>query len=64
MRANGHETHSLATALYLSGVTLTTLGYGDVTPMGLARGFAVIESAYGMLLFAFVIVLFVRRYVR
>lgn len=64
MRANGHETHSLVTALYLSGVTLTTLGYGDVTPMGLARGFAVIESAYGMLLFAFVIVLFVRRYVR
>ncbi len=64
MRANGHATHSLVTALYLSGVTLTTLGYGDVTPMGLARGFAVIESAYGMLLFAFVIVLFVRRYIR
>ncbi len=45
MRANGHQTHSLVTSL---SVGLTTLGYGDVTPMGLARGFAIIESAYGM----------------
>jgi Ion channel len=37
--------------LYFSLSTATTLGYGDVTPIGLARGVAVLEALAGLLLF-------------
>ena len=47
---------SFADALYFSGVTFTTLGYGDVTPAGpLARFVAVVEAATGFGYFALVI---------
>ncbi|EIO9265469.1 two pore domain potassium channel family protein [Vibrio alginolyticus] len=36
-------------ALYFSVVTITTLGYGDFTPMGLSRLLAVIEAVAGLL---------------
>jgi hypothetical protein len=46
----------LADALYFSGVTFTTLGYGDVTPAGpAARVLAVIEAGSGFGYFAVVI---------
>ncbi|MGM0845481.1 MAG: ion channel [Bacillota bacterium] len=37
----------LFTCLYFSGVTLFSVGYGDVTPVGIGRGIALIESWLG-----------------
>lgn len=36
-------------ALYLSFVTITTLGYGDIQPSGLSRGLAAAEAVWGLL---------------
>ena len=40
-------------ALYFSFVTATTLGYGDIHPVGLARLFSVIEAIIGFFILAF-----------
>lgn len=45
----------LVTAIYFSFVTATSVGYGDVVPLGLARGLAIAEAAAGLLLFGCVI---------
>lgn len=37
-------------SLYFSGVTLLTIGYGDVTPLGIARFIAVIQALVGFIL--------------
>lgn len=37
----------LFTCLYFSGVTLFSVGYGDVTPIGVGRGIALVESWLG-----------------
>lgn len=37
-------------AIYFSGVTLMTVGYGDLTPVGVARFVALIEASIGYLL--------------
>ncbi|WP_044022553.1 ion channel [Bacillus sp. SG-1] len=37
----------LFTCLYFSGVTLFSVGYGDVTPIGIGRGIALFESWLG-----------------
>lgn len=36
--------------LYFSGVTLLSVGYGDLVPVGSARFFALIQAAIGFLL--------------
>lgn len=36
--------------LYFSGVTILSIGYGDLVPVGKARFFAVIQAAIGFLL--------------
>ncbi|WP_408009118.1 ion channel [Pseudalkalibacillus sp. A8] len=36
--------------LYFSGVTLLSIGYGDMVPVGSARFFALLQSAIGILL--------------
>lgn len=38
---------SLLHSLYFSGVTLLTIGYGDISPVGIARLFAVVEALIG-----------------
>lgn len=45
----------LLTALYFSFVTATSLGYGDVIPMGPIRALAVAEGGVGLLLFGFLV---------
>ncbi len=45
----------LGTAIYFSFVTALSIGYGDVTPVGALRFFAVIEGAAGLLIFGCVI---------
>lgn len=36
--------------IYFSGVTLLSIGYGDMVPTGIARFFALLEAALGLLL--------------
>ncbi|WP_232336679.1 potassium channel family protein [Planococcus lenghuensis] len=36
--------------LYFSGVTILSVGYGDLVPVGYARFFALLEAAIGFLL--------------
>ncbi len=49
------DPHSLLTALYFSFVTATSLGFGDVVPIGPARAIAIAEAAVALLLFGCVI---------
>ncbi|PKR76969.1 hypothetical protein CEY16_14285 [Halalkalibacillus sediminis] len=37
-------------AIYFSGVTLMTVGYGDITPVGIGRVIALMEAFIGYLL--------------
>ncbi|SES14847.1 potassium channel family protein [Salipaludibacillus aurantiacus] len=37
-------------ALYFSGVTMLSVGYGDLVPIGSARFFSLIQAALGLLL--------------
>lgn len=41
---------SLIHSLYFSGVTLLTIGYGDIIPIGIGRGIALIEALLGYVL--------------
>ena len=45
----------LATAIYFSFITATSVGFGDVVPVGPARAIAVVESAAGLLIVGCVI---------
>lgn len=56
--ANFHE------ALYLSGVTFSTVGYGDVTPMGWLRYVALLEALAGMVMSPLLVIALTRRYLR
>ena len=51
----GHPAHiSFADALYFSVITIATVGYGDIIPLGpLARGLASVEVVLGLLLLLF-----------
>ena len=48
-------------ALYFSAVTATSVGYGDIVPIGPARVLAVFEGVAGLILFGCVISKFVSR---
>jgi hypothetical protein len=53
----------MADSIYLSFVTLATLGYGDLVPVsGVARGLAVIEAIMGQLFLAVMIARLVGSY--
>lgn len=41
------------TALYFSGVTFTSLGFGDITLIGTARLLAPLQAANGLMMFGF-----------
>ena len=51
----------LISALYFSFVTVTSVGYGDIIPLGMARIAAVVEAILGLLVFGAVISKFVSR---
>ena len=51
----------LATALYFSFVTATSVGYGDVVPVGAVRILAITEAVAGLLIFGAVVAKFVSR---
>ena len=50
--------------LYTSFITFTTLGYGDVHPIGWSRLVATIESGFGIFMTALFIFVFTRRMLR
>lgn len=50
--------------LYFSVVTFTTLGYGDLAPMGITRAFAAIEAFIGSFTLALFVVVFVKKMTR
>lgn len=54
----------LADCLYFSVVTFTTLGYGDITPHGLARPIAAFEAFAGSFTMALFVVVFVKKMTR
>ena len=49
----------LLSALYFSAVTATSIGYGDIVPIGAARVLAVLEGIAGLVLFGCVVSKFV-----
>ncbi len=50
--------------LYFSVVTFTTLGYGDLTPVGFSRFFAAMEAFIGSFTLALFVVVFVKKMTR
>ncbi|RVU40116.1 pentapeptide repeat-containing protein [Rheinheimera riviphila] len=52
------------TCLYYSVVTFTTLGYGDITPIGWSRLFAAFEAFTGSFTIALFVVVFVKKMTR
>jgi hypothetical protein len=55
---------ALLNSFYFSVVTFTTLGYGDITPIGLSRLIAAIEAFCGSFSLALFVVVFVKRMTR
>jgi hypothetical protein len=55
----GADPRGLLDALYFSFVTATSLGYGDIVPVGIARALAVVEAVAALLIFGAVVAKFV-----
>lgn len=51
-------------SLYFSVVTFTTLGYGDITPVGVTKFFVSIEALLGGFILALFVVVFVKKMTR
>jgi hypothetical protein len=58
-RPVGADRQGFASALYFSFVTATSIGYGDIVPVGVARIVAVAEAITGLLIFGAVVAKFV-----
>jgi rhodanese-related sulfurtransferase len=55
----GADLKGLASALYFSFVTATSVGYGDIVPVGIVRMIAVGEAVAGLVVFGAVVAKFV-----
>jgi hypothetical protein len=55
---NRTGTLSFTEALYFSTITLTTLGYGDITPHGYFRALSAIESILGFIFLGLLVSVF------
>jgi len=58
-RPVGVDLKGLASALYFSFVTATSIGYGDIVPVGIGRAIAVAEAVTALLAFGAVVAKFV-----
>lgn len=63
LKYNGNDVKTFWEALYFSGLTFTTIGYGDITPIGFARFLAVLEGMLGIVLSSALVVSLVRRHI-
>lgn len=54
----------MLTCIYYSVVTFTTLGYGDIVPIGFSRFFAALEAFTGSFTLALFVVVFVKKMTR
>ena len=52
---------TFGTSLYFSVVTFTTLGYGDIGPVGWARPFAALEAFGGVVMNTLFMLTFVKK---
>jgi hypothetical protein len=59
-----HNVLDLLTCCYFSVVTFTTVGFGDVVPVGLSRVVAAIEAFIGVFSISLFVVVFVRKMMR
>jgi len=66
VQEHGFLAHFLefANAVYFSVVTFTTLGYGDISPVGFARFVAAFEAFVGSFTMALFVVVFVKKMTR
>jgi hypothetical protein len=55
----GASLRGLGSALYFSFVTATSVGYGDIVPVGFARVIAVVEAVAALLVFGAVVAKFI-----
>lgn len=69
-QGGGYQLHSgvsfglhFPEALYFSSITFTTVGYGDLVPIGIARLFAASEALFGVALAGSFLVALVKRYI-
>ena len=60
-RPIAHGARGLIASLYFSAVTATSIGYGDIVPIGPARALAIAEGIAGLILFGCVVSKFVSR---
>ncbi|WP_159931203.1 pentapeptide repeat-containing protein [Oceanicoccus sp. KOV_DT_Chl] len=60
----GENFSQFISCLYFSVVTFTTLGYGDITPLGSTRALAAIEAFGGSFTMALFVVVFVKKMTR
>ncbi|NMP16868.1 ion channel [Thalassotalea sp. Y01] len=60
----GQNLQHFLTCLYYSVVTFTTLGYGDITPIGISRFVAAFEAFTGSFTIALFVVVFVKKMTR
>ena len=58
------ECTSFWEALYFSGVSFSTIGYGDMSPLGITRLFAVLEGVLGILTCSGFLVSIVNKYTK
>ena len=59
-----HNSFAWLECLYFSVVTFTTLGYGDLAPLGISKVFAASEAFIGSFSLALFVVLFVKKMIR